>query len=463
METKIKNIYFIGIGGIGMSALARFYNHAGANIAGYDKTATPLTEQLEKEGMNIHYNDDIKLIDSSFLDKENTLVIYTPAIPKDHTEYNYFVANDFNIVKRSQALGAIGGDKRLIAVAGTHGKTSISTLITYLCSEALKLEDGSIGGASALIGGIMKNFNSNLHLGAGTTLVVEADEFDRSFLQLYPSIAIVSSIDADHLDIYGDHDHLKESFAAFVAQIKSSGTFICKRGVDLKSCDDSVTQYEYSLNNPQSDFYAKNISLGSDGLYSYDIVTPSSTIEGCKLGIPALVNVENSVAAVAALTLAGCDEHKLRQAIGNFKGVKRRFELYVNNPHKVYIDDYAHHPEELRATIDSIKAIYPGKSITAIFQPHLYSRTRDFADGFSKSLSLCDKVILLPIYPARELPIEGVGSYMLLPSIESAYKGVVEKSALLDILKEDDSDILVTFGAGDIDKMCEDIAKLYRE
>lgn len=463
MNKSLKNIYFIGIGGIGMSALARFYNHAGANIAGYDKTQTPLTKQLESEGMDIHYSDDISLIDSKFLSAESTMIIYTPAIPKDHTELNYFKEHGFNVVKRSWALGAIGGDRELIAVAGTHGKTSISTLVTFLCSKSLILNDGTFGGGSALIGGIMKNFNSNLFLGSGDIMIVEADEFDRSFLQLYPTVAIVSSTDPDHLDIYGNHEALRQSFNDFVGQIKDSGTFICKRGVKLETKNSTVTQLEYSLDNPESDFYAKNIVLGGDGLYTYDIVTPSCIIEGCKLGIPALVNVENSVAAVAAMMVVGCNVDLLREALSEFRGVKRRFELYVNNPHKIYIDDYAHHPEELTATINSIKAIYPGKSITAIFQPHLYSRTRDFAEGFSKALSLCDKVILLPIYPARELPIEGVESYMLLPSIESVYKVAVEKSALFDILKSDDSDILVTFGAGDIDKMCEDIAKLYRE
>lgn len=444
-----------------MSALARFYRHIGMNVAGYDRIVSPLTTQLEREGMDVHYEDNISLIEDKFRDKEQTLVIYTPAIPKEHTELNYFTNNDFKVIKRSQALGALSSDKRLIAVAGTHGKTSISTMITYFCSLALRIEEGEYGGASALIGGIMKNFDSNLFLGGGDTLIVEADEFDRSFLQLFPDIAIISSVDADHLDIYGNHEALKESFHAFASQIKECGTLIYHRAAELNIEELNINKYEYSLSNEESDFYGQNISLGEDGLYSFDVVTPLGKISGCKLGIPGIINVENSIAAIAALVVAGCNVEKLKEAITQFKGVKRRFEVYVNTPEKVYIDDYAHHPKELSSTIESIKSIYPGKSITAIFQPHLFSRTRDFAKGFSQSLSLSDRVILLPIYPARELPIEGVTSQMLLDDIASPQKEVVEKEQLIELLKEDKNDIVVSFGAGDIDRLCQSIKDIY--
>ncbi|MFI3321881.1 MAG: cyanophycin synthetase [Rikenellaceae bacterium] len=454
----MKNIYFIGVGGIGMSSIARFYNHEGYNVAGYDRVESPLTLALESEGIAVNYNENIEAIPAEFLDKNECLVIYTPAIPKNHKQLCYFQDAGFEAVKRSKALGVLSRGKRLVAVAGTHGKSSISTMVAWFLSKAMLLNDGSVGGSSAFLGAISKNIGSNLLLGSGDTLTVEADEFDRSFLQLFPDIAIISSTDADHLDIYGDHNSMKSTFAEFASQIKDGGSLIYKKGIDLTLPSSKITTYSYSLDDKNSDFYAQNIQLASNYLYSFDIVTPEGIIEGCHLGISALINVENCVAAVAVLFLVGFDRESLLGAIDSFRGVKRRFELHINRVDKVYIDDYAHHPTELRATLNSIRAIYGEKKITAIFQPHLYTRTRDFAEGFSASLSLADRVILLPIYPAREEPIEGVNSQMLLEGITSQCE-IVEKEELIATIKEDKNEILVSFGAGDIDRFCDEIVK----
>lgn len=461
---EVKSVYFIGIGGIGMSAIARYYNHEGYKVGGYDRVSTHLTRQLESEGISIHYSDDIDLIDKDFLDKESCIVIYTPAIPKDHSELNYYINNNFTLIKRSKALGVLTASKFLIAVAGTHGKTSTSTMVAWMASRSIELGGGEYGGGSAFLGGISKNFNSNLVLGRGDAVTVEADEFDRSFLQLHPDIAIVSSTDADHLDIYGDHTEMKKTFAEFAAQVKDGGVLIYKKGIELGLPDSGkIKIFTYSLDDEKADFYASNITLRDDGLYDFDINTPIAKINRCTLGIPGLVNVENCVAAVAAIVVAGCDINLLRQSISDFRGVKRRFELYVNRPEKVYIDDYAHHPRELTATIESIKAIYKDKKITAIFQPHLYTRTRDFADGFSKALSLADKIILLPIYPARETPIEGIESEIILNNITKTERYLLQKSELLDAVKADKNEVIVTFGAGDIDLFCEQIRALLDE
>lgn len=461
---EVKSVYFIGIGGIGMSAIARYYNHEGYKVGGYDRVSTHLTCQLESEGIAIHYEDNIDILDKDFLDRESCMVIYTPAIPKDHGELNYFTLNNFTLIKRSKALGVLSASKFLIAVAGTHGKTSISTMTAWMASRAVALGEGEYGGGSAFLGGISRNFDSNLVLGRGNTLTVEADEFDRSFLQLYPNIAIISSTDADHLDIYGDHAEMKRTFAEFAKQVKEGGRLIYKKGVDLDLPDcHNVGLFTYCLDDKSADFHAENILLRDDGLYDFDIVTPTVRVDNCTLGIPGLVNVENCVAAAAAIVSVGCCEQLLRKAIADFRGVKRRFELYINRPNKVYIDDYAHHPRELTATLESIKAIYKDKKITAIFQPHLYTRTRDFADGFSKALSLADKVILLPIYPARELPIEGVESELILKNITTPDKVLLQKTELLDAIKSDTNEVIVTFGAGDIDLFCGQIRDLLNE
>lgn len=451
MKREYKNIYFVGIGGIGMSAIARYFVNEGCAVAGYDKTATRITDALIGLGISINFDDSMDNVPNEFLNISNTLVVYTPAIPQSHEQLNYFINNNFEVVKRSKILGVLSEDKFLMAVSGTHGKTSTSTMLAHFNHVSTH------GAGSAFLGGISKNYNSNLLLGTGDRLTVEADEFDRSFLQLYPNIALVTSTDADHLDIYNNHNTLKDTFSQFVGQIKSGGTLICRYGVDLLINNDKIKTYTYSLKD-NSDFYAQNIVSVGDGTYCFDIVCCDKVIRDCHLGAVGLINVENCVGAVAMLWVAGgYDEELLREAIASYRGVNRRLEIYINTPSVVYIDDYAHHPKELESTILSIKDIFPGRKITAIFQPHLFTRTRDFVDGFAQSLSLCDKVILLPIYPARELPIEGVDSTIILNKI-TCQKMLVDKNLLIDKLSKESIDILVTFGAGDIDVEC---AKIY--
>ena len=440
-----------------MSALARYFMHEGYAVAGYDRTATPLTRALEAEGATIHYDDDPTLIPEAMRNAEETLVVYTPAIPADHSEWAWLRERGFQIEKRSQMLGHLAAGKLGMAVAGTHGKTTTSTLAAWLNHAAAK--EGS-----AFLGGISRNFASNLVLGTGRRLVLEADEYDRSFLRLYPDVAVITATDADHLDIYGTAEAMKESFEQFAAQIKAGGALILKEGIDLKFDTSHRSLYRYSADGG-GDFHAEHITLREDGRYSYDIVTPDGRIEDCVLGIPGKVHVENSVAAVAMLWCAAKIEGKeldggaIAEALSQFEGVKRRMEVYLNTPTQVYIDDYAHHPEELRATISSLREIYPKRRLTAIFQPHLYTRTRDFAAEFSEVLSLADKVILLPIYPARELPIEGVCSEMLGAAIKTEWE-LVERDALAEHLKDEDTDVVVTFGAGNIDVVCSDVAKV---
>ena len=454
MERNYTKIYFLGIGGIGMSALARYYMHEGCRVAGYDRTETPLTRALTAEGAEIHYDDDVALIPEDMRSTEDTLVVLTPAIPADHKEWTWLRENGFHIEKRSQMLGHLSEGKLCMAVAGTHGKTTTSTLAAWLNHAAAK--EGN-----AILGGISRNFNSNLSLGEGKRLVVEADEYDRSFLRLHPNVAVITAADADHLDIYGTAEAVKEAFEEFASQIKEGGALILKQGVDLKFDTASRALYRYSCDNG-GDFHAENIELLADGHYLYDIVTPDCRIEHCTLGILGKVHIENSVAAVAMLWCAAKIEGKtfdteaVKEALRSFKGVKRRMELYINTPKQVYIDDYAHHPEELRATIESLRGIFPGRRLLAIFQPHLYTRTRDFAAEFSEVLSLCDEVIMVPIYPARELPIEGVCSEMIGKNLTVAWQ-LVEREALAETLRTMDTDVVVTFGAGNIDAVCEDI------
>ena len=450
-------VYFLGIGGIGMSALARYFLHEGWQVAGYDRTATDLTRRLEAEGAAVHYEDDVKLIPEAFLDKEHTVVIYTPAIPADHAEQAMFRAEGFEIKKRSQVLGLLSQGKYVQAVSGTHGKTSTSTLTAWL-NHAVS------GEGSAFLGGISKNFGSNLVLGEGDRFVVEADEFDRSFLQLYPDAAVVTSADADHLDIYGTHEKVKEAFSQFIAQIKEGGVLIIKNGVDVAITNDKISVYRYSYNE-EYDFYAKNVELLEGGYYRYDIVTPSGVIEGCVLGIPGWVNIENSVAAVALLWSVERDikDHEaLRKALKEFSGVKRRFEFYVNTPNAVYMDDYAHHPRELAATITSVKQMFPSRKVTAIFQPHLYTRTRDLYEEFAEALNEADDVVLLPIYPARELPIEGITTEIIANLVTKPCR-IVEREVLAHTIGEMDTDVVVSFGAGNIDACCEALAETIKQ
>ena len=454
-----KSIYFLGIGGIGMSALARYFLHEGCRVAGYDRTRTHLTDQLAAEGADIHYEDDVRLIPAEFLDPARTIVVYTPAVPHDHGEYTYFRDHGFHIEKRSQMLGHLAEGKYVMAVAGTHGKTTTSTLIAWL-NRALT------GGGSAFLGGISKNFDGNLVLGDGKRLAVEADEFDRSFLRLYPDVAVVTSADADHLDIYGTHEAVKEVFAQFIRQIRPDGYLIIKQGLDLVIDNAEITVYRYAYDTP-CDFYARNVELIGGGHYRYDIVTPSGAIEGCTLGVPGWVNIENSVGAVAAVWCAAhfvgqeLDADRVREALASFSGVKRRFEFYVNTPKQVYMDDYAHHPRELAATLTSVRKMFPGRRITALFQPHLYTRTRDLYPEFAEALSHADEVVLLPIYPAREEPIEGITSEIIADRVTVPCR-IVDREHLAETVAAMDTDVVISFGAGNIDACCEALADVLR-
>lgn len=450
------NIYFLGIGGIGMSALARYFLHEGRRVAGYDRTPSALTEALEAEGAAIHYEEDVRLIPEAFLDPATTMVVYTPAVPRDHAEYRYFLEHGFRVEKRSQMLGHLSAGKYVMAVAGTHGKTTTSTLVAWL-NRALT------GGGSAFLGGVSKNFDSNLVLGGGARLAVEADEFDRSFLRLYPDVAVVTSADADHLDIYGTHEAVKEAFSQFIGQIRPGGSLIIKQGLDLRIDNPGITVWRYALDTP-CDFYAARVRLLEGGHYRYDIVTPDGVIADCTLGVPGWVNIENSVAAVASVWCAArhegvaLDAERLREGLASFAGVKRRFEFYVNTPKQVYMDDYAHHPRELAATLLSLRRMFPGRRITALFQPHLYTRTRDLCDGFAEALSHADEVLLLPIYPAREEPIEGVTSEIIAERVTVPCR-IVPREALADVVAAMPTDVVVSFGAGNIDACCGAIAE----
>ena len=453
---EYKNVYFLGIGGIGMSALARYSLHEGRRVAGYDRTPSALTEALEAEGAAIHYEEDVRLIPEAFLDPATTMVVYTPAVPRDHAEYRYFLEHGFRIEKRSQMLGHLSAGKYVMAVAGTHGKTTTSTLVAWL-NRALT------GGGSAFLGGVSKNFDSNLVLGGGARLAVEADEFDRSFLRLYPDVAVVTSADADHLDIYGTHEAVKEAFSQFIGQIRPGGSLIIKQGLDLRIDNPGITVWRYALDTP-CDFYAARVRLLEGGHYRYDIVTPDGVIADCTLGVPGWVNIENSVAAVASVWCAArhegvaLDAERLREGLASFAGVKRRFEFYVNTPKQVYMDDYAHHPRELAATLLSLRRMFPGRRITALFQPHLYTRTRDLCDGFAEALSHADEVVLLPIYPAREEPIEGVTSEIIAERVTVPCR-IVPREALADTVAAMPTDVVVSFGAGNIDACCGAIAE----
>lgn len=439
-----------------MSALARYFMHEGCEVAGYDRTATPLTARLEAEGALVNYQDSVEAIPEQFLDK-NTVVVYTPAVPADHPQMQYFREGGYRMLKRSQMLGELSAGKFVMAVAGTHGKTTTSTLVSWLNYAAA-------GEGSAFLGGVSKNFDSNLVLGAGRRLAVEADEFDRSFLQLTPNVAVVTSADADHLDIYGTHEAVKEAFSQFIDRICAGGSLIIKEGVDVAIRNSEISVYRYSFDTP-TDFYAANVALLPTGHYTFDVVTPFGTIEGCTLGIPGWVNVENAVAAVALFILAAKTEGRdvdyaaLRRALAEFSGVKRRFEFYVNTPKAVYMDDYAHHPRELSAAITSVKRMFPARKLMAVFQPHLYTRTRDLYEEFAQALSLADEVVLLPIYPARELPIEGVCSEIIADRVTVPCT-IVEREQLAQWLAERQTDIVVTFGAGNIDAYCSAVAEV---
>jgi UDP-N-acetylmuramate--alanine ligase len=444
---NIKNIYFLGVGGIGMSALARYFKHAGKEVAGYDKTSSKLTEELEREGIHIHYSENISLIPSSFT-KENTLIVLTPAVPAEHKEFIYFKEHNFTILKRAQVLGMICKSSKGIAVAGTHGKTTTSSMIAHL----LKVGDLD---PSAFLGGITQNYRTNLLLGDSDYTVIEADEYDRSFLTLFPFASVITSLDPDHLDIYGDADEMKRTYQQFVHQVVPGGFIIQKLGLDLEVPKASGS-YTYSYDNKNSDYYASEVTI-INGEYQFNLDTPDKTISNIKFGIPGLHNIENAVAASAIALKLGVPEEKLRKGLATFKGVERRFEYYIKQENLVMIDDYAHHPEELKAFINSAKHLYPNRKVTGIFQPHLYTRTRDFEKGFIESLSLLDNVVLLDIYPARELPIPGITSQMLLDKISASSKKLVSKTELPSYIKNLNPELVLIMGAGDIDRLIEPV------
>lgn len=443
-----KNIYFIGIGGIGMSAIARYYKFKGCNVSGYDKTESELTEELIAEGIGVHYEDNTDFIPK---DVENTLVVYTPAIPHDLKELVYVQEHGYTLLKRSKTLGEIAKGQRCLAVAGTHGKTTTSTLLAHIFTD-------SKVGCSAFLGGISKNYDTNLLVSHNPTIVAEADEFDRSFLQLFPEIAVITAMDADHLDIYGDLKHVHEAFQAFAGQV--SGTVITKLGLDITPNHTKARIMRYSYNDPRADFYADNLRKDECGYFTFNLKYPDGVIKDCRVGVPGWVNVENAVAASAIALVYGIDPEAIRHALGTFLGVKRRFDIHVNRPGCAYIDDYAHHPNEISTAISSMRDIFPGRRLTAIFQPHLYTRTRDFADEFAKALSAVDKLILLDIYPAREEPIPGVSSRLIFDKVTAPEKVLLKKEMLMKYLEDEKIDTLITFGAGNIDRFIPQITDM---
>ena len=437
-----------------MSAIARYFNTLGKKVAGFDRTATLLTQQLMEEGMDIHFIEDLNFIPQEYFEVRNdTIIIYTPAIPESNIELKYFRKIEHNIYKRSEVLGLITQKTNAIAVAGTHGKTTISTITSLLLKE-------SGVDCTAFLGGISKNYDNNLLLSEKSNyVVVEADEFDRSFLRLSPTMAIISSCDADHLDIYGDKEEIEKAFNEFITKIKPGGTLIIKAGLNLDyEANKDINVFTYSFDGP-SDYYARDVMLSHD-FYIFDIVTPTMVIKNLSISLTGLMNIENAVAAVAIAQQLGIPENKINKALYQFKGIKRRFDFQIKNRNTVFIDDYAHHPEELKATITSARDLFPGKRLTGVFQPHLYTRTRDFAEDFAKSLSLLDELILLDIYPAREEPIKGVTSELIFDKVELDDKILCRKDELVDLLDQTELEVLITMGAGDIDKLVGTIKKM---
>lgn len=443
---KYSRYYFLGVGGIGMSALARYFNEKGYSVAGFDRTETKLTNALKSEGIDICYSESVQDIPEHFLQSTNTLVILTPAIPADHPQLKYFRDHGFDILKRAEVLGNITRHNKGICIAGTHGKTTTSTITAHLLYQSQVM-------CSAFLGGISNNYKTNLLLSKDSNyVVIEADEYDRSFHQLSPFMAVITSADADHLDIYETPEAFKQSFDYFTSLIVQGGALIMRKGInvtpDLKK---GVKLYTYSMSDG-GDFHAENIKYNNNEI-QFDFVTPTDRIADVRLGVPVMINVENSVAAMALAWLNGVSAEELRVGISSFSGIYRRFNIVYKTDRVVYMDDYAHHPSELKASIDSIRMLYPNRRITGIFQPHLYSRTRDFAAEFSQVLSGLDELIVLDIYAAREMPIEGVDAELILKNVKLSNKCYSKKEDLLELLRARDLDVLVTFGAGDIDKM----------
>lgn len=439
----IHNVYFIGIGGIGMSAIARYFKAANINVSGYDKTETDITSALKGLGIEIYFEDDMQHVSSVFLDKKHTLVVYTPAVPKSHSQLQYFKNQGFEVLKRSEVLGLITKNTFCLAVAGTHGKTTTTSILGHLMYQ-------SGADVTAFLGGVTENYNSNLILGGRQISVVEADEFDRSFLTLNPNLACITSMDADHLDIYGDEKSLKESFEDFTKKIKPGGKLFVKNGLPLKG----IT---YGIED-ESDYAAQNVKIENGG-YVFDLKTPKTILKNLCFYLPGRHNLSNAVIALAMAIEQGCDSDELVKALATYKGVKRRFTYHIKTKNLVFIDDYAHHPKEINAVYQAVREMYPGKKVLAVFQPHLYSRTRDFIAEFGASLSQFDEVMLLDIYPARETPILGVTSTWLMSHINKANKQLVTKDTLIGKIKSSNADVVLTIGAGDIGQEVQKIKK----
>jgi UDP-N-acetylmuramate--alanine ligase len=450
---QVQTVYFIGIGGIGMSAIARYFASIGKNVSGYDKTETENTKDLQAAGIEVHYTEDVERIP-----KDADYVVYTPAVPKDHKELVYYQEHGYPVVKRSDILQVITETSFNICVAGTHGKTTTSTMVAHL------LRDSGYG-CNAFLGGISANYDTNFWSSANNVCVVEADEYDRSFLKLSPDVAVVTAMDADHLDIYGTEENVKEAFREFAGKVKPGGLLLKKFGLERKLAADRTLTY--SLQNDSAEIYAANIQM-KDGGYNFDAVLQEKTIAGIRLNMGGMHNVENMMAAVAVANSMGIEEEKIKNAVAGFKGVKRRFEYIICREDLVFVDDYAHHPEELKALINGVKSLFPGKRCTLIFQPHLFTRTRDFASAFAEVLGKVDRVILLPVYPARELPIEGVSSSMILENVELEAKALYTKKQLLDWVEnnfavnrdKEFGEVLVIAGAGDIDKLVAPVKQI---
>lgn len=454
MELKdIKSIYFIGAGGIGMSAIARYFMKKGKNVAGYDKTPSNLTRQLEQEGMDIHYDEDVDSIPEACKDKENTLVVYTPAIPESHKELAYFRQEGFEIEKRAQVLGMLTRTHKGLCFAGTHGKTTTSTMCAHIMHQ-------SNNDCNAFLGGISKNYSTNYILSEKSDyVVIEADEFDRSFHQLRPWMSVITSTDPDHLDIYGTKEAYLESFRHYTTLIKPGGALIIHKGLEMKAdVNSDVRVYEYALD--EGDFHAGNIKIGN-GKITFDFISPIENVTNIELGHPIPINIENGVAAMAMAQLCGCTADELRNGMKTYRGVDRRFDFRINNENIVFLSDYAHHPKEIYQSAKSIRELYKDKKITAIFQPHLYTRTRDFYKDFADSLSLLDEVVLCDIYPAREEPIPGVSSQLILDNLKPGVeKKLIKKEEILDFVNAGDFEVLLILGAGDLDNYVPQIAEI---
>jgi UDP-N-acetylmuramate--alanine ligase len=442
--------YFIGIGGIGMSALARYFHHLGWSVAGYDKTPSDLTKELESEGIAIHFEDSGPSVSPEFMEKESTLVVYTPAVPKNHGELLHFQHHEAQIYKRSEVLGLLTRNSKAIGVAGTHGKTTTSSMLAHVLN-------GSSVKCNAFLGGIATNFNSNLVLEANTDVtVIEADEFDRSFLRLRPFATIITSTDPDHLDIYGDASYFKEGFQLYADLVDEKGLTVMHASLDLQPKGKVI---RYGVNFEGADLIGHNLRV-EDGFFRMDVSWKDETWKNVVLGIPGIHNAENALAVIAMSLFMGAQEAEIREGLKTFLGVKRRFEYRVRKNQLIYIDDYAHHPTELKALIDSVRMLYPEEKITGVFQPHLFSRTRDFFDGFAMELSRLDEVILMPIYPAREEPIPGVSSEVLFDAIQANEKILLPHAEVIDRLNHRDTGVILTIGAGDIDRIVEPLTQL---